>query len=87
MELFAEPGGDFVAVHRCVAGWQIDHRFQADGAVIAEWGVEPVQQNGADVFDPGDAEASAEGFFAEVDVDDSTRPGPVGVERRRADLQ
>jgi hypothetical protein len=53
-DLFAEAGGDFVAVHRCVASWQIDHRFRADGAAIAEWGVEPVQQNGADVFDPGD---------------------------------
>jgi hypothetical protein len=47
--------------------------------------VEPVQQHGADVFDPG--RPGVEGFFAEVDVDDSTRPGSVGVERRRADLQ
>jgi hypothetical protein len=47
LELFAEPGGDFVVVHRCVASWQIDHWFHADGAVIAELGVEPVQQNGA----------------------------------------
>jgi hypothetical protein len=49
--------------------------------------VEPVQEHGADVFDPGDAETAAEGFFAEVHIDDGAGPGPVGVERRRADLQ
>jgi hypothetical protein len=36
LELFAEAGGDFVAVHRCVASWQVDHWFHADRAVIAE---------------------------------------------------
>ncbi len=36
LELFAKPGGDFVAVDRDVSGGQIDHRFQADAARAAE---------------------------------------------------
>jgi hypothetical protein len=36
LELFAEPGGNLIAVHRCVAGGQVDDRFEVDGAVIAE---------------------------------------------------
>ena len=42
LELFAEPGGHFVAVHRCVASWQIDHRFHADAAVITEQEAQPM---------------------------------------------
>ena len=32
LELFAQPGRDFVAVDRDVSGGQVDHRFQADAA-------------------------------------------------------
>ena len=39
VELFAEPGRDFIAVDRGVAGGEVDHGFQADGAVVAEQGV------------------------------------------------
>jgi hypothetical protein len=38
-DLFAEAGRDFVAVDRGVAGSEVDHRFHADAAVIAEYGV------------------------------------------------
>jgi hypothetical protein len=36
LQLFAEPGRDFVAVDRGMSGGQIDHRFQVDGAMLAE---------------------------------------------------
>jgi hypothetical protein len=35
-DLFAEAGRDFVGVHRCVAGGQVDHRFHTDTAMVAE---------------------------------------------------
>ena len=87
LQLFAKPYRDLIAVHRHVPGGQINHRLQADCAVVAEQVVEPTQQDGPDVVDPGHTTASSEGFFAEMDIDHSTGPRPIRIKRRWCDLQ
>ena len=82
LELFAEPGGDLVAVDRSMPSGQIDHRFQADGALVAEQGTLPTQQHRANVLHSGHAAAGGQGFLAEVNVDDCPGPRPVKIERR-----
>ena len=41
-DLFAEAGGDFVAVDRGVAGSEVDQWFHADAAVITEQEAQPM---------------------------------------------
>jgi hypothetical protein len=41
-DLFAEAGGDFVCVDRCVAGSEVDHWFHADAAMITEQEAQPM---------------------------------------------
>jgi hypothetical protein len=35
-DLFAEAGGDFVCVDRCMAGSEVDRRFHTDAAMVAD---------------------------------------------------
>jgi hypothetical protein len=46
-----------------------------------------MQQHRPDLFDSGEAAASGEGLFAEVDIDDGAGPGSVRMKRRRQDLK
>jgi hypothetical protein len=77
LQLFAEAGGDFVGIDWGVPGWQVDDRFQMDGAVLAEQQAEPAEQDWADVFDAGHTGACGEGFGAEVYIDHGAGPGPL----------
>ena len=83
--MFPQRCWDFVAVDGEVSGGQVDHRFQADAAAVAEQGAQPIKQDGADLFDAGDAGAGGEGFFAEMNVNNGAGSGPVRIKRRRCD--
>jgi hypothetical protein len=74
-----EAGRDFVGVDRCVAGWQVDHRFHTDTAMVAEDHVQLAQSHRANLFHPGQAATGAECFLAEVHIDDGARPRLGGV--------
>jgi hypothetical protein len=60
---------------------------QVDAAAIPEQGTQSAEEEGADVFDAGDAGAGGEGFFAEMNVNNGAGPGPVRIKRRRHQLQ
>jgi hypothetical protein len=49
--------------------------------VVAEYGVEPVQEYRSDVFDPGHAMTGVEGFLAEVHIHHGMWPCPVRRKR------
>jgi hypothetical protein len=55
--------------------------------VLAEQGAQSTHQHWADFFDPGEAAAGPNRFFAEVNIDHGARPGPIRVEGRRGELQ
>jgi hypothetical protein len=56
-------------------------------SAVRKEGGTPVEQDGSNLFDAGDAVAGADGFFAEVEVEDGAGSGPVRIKRRRHQLQ
>jgi hypothetical protein len=87
LELFAETGGDFIAIDRDMAGGQIDYRLQADPAVVSEQQLQPAQQHRPDAFDPGDTGACGERLDVEMHIHDRPWSRPIGIKRRWQDLQ